>query len=166
MRLFAIEERTSTRQGAAMNRKRLLGVAVGLVAALLAGGYYFGMVLPAQRHDQELNRLDRWFYRANEHPPARIEPAVWNTVCINALHNSVRNCLGLHRGVTTAQVRRLADYLDATQGRDLQSLEGAYGLMEYIESMTPSAAGYFGPMQYQVELDTGLKPKPNPIRVP
>ncbi|MDQ5980623.1 MAG: hypothetical protein QG602_3600 [Verrucomicrobiota bacterium] len=68
--------------------------------------------------------------------------------------------------MTTAEVRRLADYLDTTQGRDLQSLEGAYGLMKYIEGMTPRAVGYFDPMQYQVELDTGLKPTPGLIRVP
>jgi len=59
----------------------------------------------------------------------------------------------------------LADYLDATGGRELKSLEGAFGLMGYIEDITPRAKDYSGFViaRSQLEMEFGLKPKPSAI---
>ena len=68
--------------------------------------------------------------------------------------------------VETAKLIKLADYLDATQGKDLQTLGGVYGLMDYIEGMGKYNAGYFDQVRGQIDMEHGLHPTPIPINIP
>jgi len=150
-----------------MSWKRQLATAVGVGLVFLVGGIAT-MSYKDDQHRREVERLDTRFTAARNHPPKGVNPELWNLVCMAGLHDSVVNCLVARKYVETDKVRQLADYLDATQGRDLESLGGAFGLMDYIETMTPYAKDYsgFADVRSQTELAYGLKPVPVPVRLP
>lgn len=142
-----------------------IGAAI-LVIALGLGSYYGYRTYRIQECQKQAQRISRWVDQGRAQRPAGVEAAVWEYAFLNGLHNAVRNFMVIDTYVQPIQVKKLADYLDATQGKDLQTIEGVYGIMDYIESMHPHCAGYFGAVRLQIENEFGLKPTPKPVRVP
>jgi hypothetical protein len=140
--------------------------ALALVILLAAIGRLAVWQHQQTRHREEAARISLWFSQAQAKPPAGVKAGTWEYICSAGLQNSVGNCLTLRRHVPTAELKKLADYLDATQGRDLQSIAGAYGMMEYIEALGPHCAGYFDGVRGQLDMEEGLRPTPTPIRIP
>jgi hypothetical protein len=146
---------------------RTILLRVLLAAAVLGGG---ALLLNQHRynlHQHEVNRLDEWLHRIRKSPPSDVPLRVWEqSICNSGLHAYIHGCLRHREEIPTERVRELADYLDGTQGRDLRSLAGTYGLMTHIETLAPRCAGQLRYVIDQVESDTGLRPAPTPIVIP
>lgn len=93
-------------------------------------------------HLKQRERVSLWIKRAREAPPPTgVHPLVWSNLLV-ALDHGLGNPLHSPRAVPTEEIRKMADALDAAQGRQLTSLEGAVAMMDHMEKICPAAVGY------------------------
>lgn len=119
-------------------------VVVASLPALLIGWFILNQTR-VDRHRAELGRVEAWLHRAHAFPPPGVSRNAWKNHLVG-VHNSLSNPLYRPQWVPTEKVRAFADYLDATNARDLASVEGLLGIIAHLEEICPTAAGY-GPFE-------------------